>query len=212
VAESEFLTEYSPETTDKRYEYLSQDIRLLGRPQDDLGVMATGSQCRLNLQGKKFIWNFTTRVLWCSSPRLNQGKNSHTTLLYMASERGTLFPDNSHMSFRRSVQLHSAHITTLCHLYWMRQWYWQSKIQFGQICQFEHLKNINFWVVTSCNPADVHWRFEETYCLHFQERRVDQAKSKHNIVCCLAYSSTLKKEYVPPKRRWTSTILRGVIW
>jgi hypothetical protein len=38
-----------------------------------------------------------------------------------------------------------------------------------------------FFDITPCSPVKVNQRFGETYCLHFQGRRVSQASSKQGL-------------------------------
>lgn len=56
-----------------------------------------------------------------------------------------------------------------------------------------------FCDATPCSPVRVHRRFEGTYCLHLQERKLNQARNQHGSACqllllvyCLAFSSTLE--------------------
>lgn len=50
----------------------------LGRPEVAVRVLSSRFQRRCRVHGKKFIPNFTTRVLQCSCPQMNQGTNKRT--------------------------------------------------------------------------------------------------------------------------------------
>jgi hypothetical protein len=66
-----------------------------------------------------------------------------------------------------------------------------------------NLKSSIFWDITPCSPLKVNGRFRGTCRLHFQGRRVSQARKQREaelslltavfmLVSCVAYSSTLK--------------------
>jgi hypothetical protein len=62
------------------------------------------------------------------------------------------------------------------------------------------VKSTIFWDITSCSPLKVNWRFGGTYRLHFQSRKISQAKTRMkaggNQSCFSAYSLTLKMEAI----------------
>jgi hypothetical protein len=68
-----------------------------------------------------------------------------------------------------------------------------------------------FWDITPCSPLKVNQRFEETYCLHLQGRRISSLVSRwfHARLILRPWKWRL---YVPPKRRLTSNGLHGGIY
>jgi hypothetical protein len=54
-----------------------------------------------------------------------------------------------------------------------------------------------FYDMTPCSPLKVIRSFKEIYRLHFQGRRISQARKQHGLLIpCLAYSSTQKMEEI----------------
>jgi hypothetical protein len=66
------------------------------------------------------------------------------------------------------------------------------------------MKNTIFWDITSCSPLKVNWNFGGIFRLNFQGREISLARNQREsrpclpptltLVCCSAYSSTLKIE------------------
>jgi hypothetical protein len=90
----------------------------------------------------------------------------------------------------------------------MSMWFARKKILYN-------FKISAVWHMTPCSPLKVNGRFEGTHSLRPQFREVSRAWNQAWCLLyacfCLAYSSTLKMGYIPPKRRLVFTGVQGVL-
>lgn len=66
------------------------------------------------------------------------------------------------------------------------------------------MKNTNCWGVTQCSPAELHWSFGRTYCLHLHSRRIKQASNNKKLA---ASRSSASPNYRTTRRRTQDTLL-----